>query len=262
MKGTVLLTGATEFLGSHLLEALLKEHYDVIIAKRSFSDTYRIDSFLPKVRAYNIDVTHLADIFTKNKVSVIIHAATCYGKEYHQTSDILESNIMFPIKLIQCAINNNVKTFINTDTFYDTNYDNLARYALSKKQLVDWLRIYSDKIKIINLKLGHVYGPRDLADKFVPWMLHQILWAKKEVDLTPGKQKRDFIYVSDVVNAYMKVMVSKKIEQSFSSFDVGFGKIITIKEFILQANSAIEAVIHNKPKTIFNFGALIEMVNL
>jgi len=43
MHKTILLTGATGFLGSHLLKKLLDENYNVVILKRTFSDTWRID---------------------------------------------------------------------------------------------------------------------------------------------------------------------------------------------------------------------------
>ena len=50
MVKNILLTGATGFIGSHLLEKLLKESYNVIVLKRSFSDTWRIKHLLIKVK--------------------------------------------------------------------------------------------------------------------------------------------------------------------------------------------------------------------
>lgn len=52
---TILLTGATGFLGSHLLEALLKQHYNVVILKRSTSNAWRIQHLLDQVISYDVD---------------------------------------------------------------------------------------------------------------------------------------------------------------------------------------------------------------
>lgn len=49
MKKTILLTGATGFLGSHLLERFFREGHKIIILKRSFSNTWRIDHILNKI---------------------------------------------------------------------------------------------------------------------------------------------------------------------------------------------------------------------
>ena len=55
MKNTVLITGATGFLGSHLVKALLKDNYRVVILKRSFSNIKRIENVLSQCCVYDID---------------------------------------------------------------------------------------------------------------------------------------------------------------------------------------------------------------
>jgi len=77
---TILLTGPTGFLGSHLLQALLNEGYKVIILKRSFSDTWRINHLLDNLKSYDINKTPLEKPFEENKIDIIIHTATNYGR--------------------------------------------------------------------------------------------------------------------------------------------------------------------------------------
>ena len=55
MRERILLTGATGFLGSHLLESFISQGFDVSILKRSTSNTWRINHLLEKVRIYNLD---------------------------------------------------------------------------------------------------------------------------------------------------------------------------------------------------------------
>ena len=50
----ILLTGATGFLGSHLLESFLHQGFEVVILKRSTSDTWRISHLIEKIKSYNI----------------------------------------------------------------------------------------------------------------------------------------------------------------------------------------------------------------
>ena len=56
---TILLTGATGFLGSHLLEALLKQDYSVVVLKRSTSNLWRIEHLAGQYKSYNLDETAL-----------------------------------------------------------------------------------------------------------------------------------------------------------------------------------------------------------
>ncbi len=83
-------------------------------------------------------------------------------------------------------------------------------------------------------------------------MIDKIAINKQEsIDLTKGEQKRDFIYVDDVVSAYLKVLeFTKNSDFSFKSFDVGCGVAVSLKDFA----SAIKEI-SNSP-TKLNFGAL------
>ena len=72
----VLLSGATGFLGSHLLHALLKVEHNVIIVKRSFSDTWRIKRHINDISCYDLDKVSLKDPFQLHgKIDAVIHQA-------------------------------------------------------------------------------------------------------------------------------------------------------------------------------------------
>ena len=76
----ILITGATGFLGSHLLSELVREKYQLVILKRSSSDTRRIKEFLTQTKSYDIDKIDIETIFSKHQIEGIIHLATDYGK--------------------------------------------------------------------------------------------------------------------------------------------------------------------------------------
>ncbi len=225
----ILLTGATGFLGSHLLENLLLSGYKVVILKRSTSNTYRIENLLNQCISYDVDVQPLELAFEEQKIDVVLHTACHYGRNDNLIHQVVESNLMFGLQILDACLKFNTNAFFNTDTLLQKH---LNIYSLSKKQFVEWLKQASDKIQIVNLKLEHIYGPKDDITKFLPWILSQLKVNAPEIKLTLGEQERDFIYIDDVVSVYLILLEIKKFPSKFSEFDVGSGQLITVREFV------------------------------
>jgi nucleoside-diphosphate-sugar epimerase len=228
---TVLITGGTGFLGSHLVHELLQNNYRVILLKRSASNTWRLEDIFEKIVCYDIDKTGLEAAFIDHHIDVVIHTACCYGRNNEKASAIVDTNVMFGLKLFELADKFNTDTFFNTDTLLQ-KYLNV--YSLSKKHLVDWLKQLSGKVQVINMKLEHMYGPKDDITKFVPWVIEQLKQNKEKIELTEGKQKRDFIFVTDVVSAYLAVLKQRSGLTRFTEFDVGTGEPITVRRFVTE----------------------------
>ena len=253
----ILLTGATGFLGSHMLKAILDAtNYNVVVLKRSFSNTWRIKNELlsGRVKTHDIDKVGIEDIDAKG-ISVIIHCATEYGRRENSCLQILESNLVFPVKLLELAEKNKIDVFINTDSYFNKenlSYSHLLNYSLSKKSFNLWLKHFSKKIKVINMVLEHIYGEFDNSDKFTESMIQQIAIKKvTKVDLSPGDQKRDFVYVKDVCDAYIAAIKHAKSNNfRYRQFDIGTGKKTSLKDFVL----AIKKIAGSP--TVLNFGAV------
>jgi len=248
----ILLTGATGFLGSHLLIGLLeKTNYEIVILKRSFSNTFRIDEVLknPRVKFYDLDKTNLENIFKENKIETIIHCATNYGRNNEDILNIVQSNLMLPLNLLQLAIKYGVKTFINTDTVIDKNVN---QYSLSKKQFLDWLKEGASKINCVNVSLEHFYGALDNNTKFTTYIIKSLLNNVEKLDLTKGEQKRYFIYIDDVVEAFLTILENiEGFDKSFTSFEVSTSENITIKDFVLLVKELTK-----NTNTKLNFGTI------
>jgi CDP-paratose synthetase len=225
----ILLTGAAGFLGSHLLEELLAKRYKVIILKRSTSNTWRIPHLLDQVSSYDIDKQLLELVFEQQNINVVIHTAGQYGRDGCSISKVIEANVIFGVNLMDACLRHNVKTFINTDTMLLPYLNN---YSLSKKQFVEWLKQHSDRIQVVNLRLDHMYGVKDDDNKFVAWILSQLKENTPKIKLTPGEQKRDFIYIDDVVSAFMIVLDKRRGLSQFSEFDVGTGRLLSVRKFV------------------------------
>lgn len=248
----ILLTGSTGFLGSYLLKSFVKSGYEVIALKRSTSNTYRINDYLKKVTLYNIDKVNLEDIFKKHKINIVINTVTNYGRIDNKISSILDTNLIFGLKLLEESVNSNAKAFINTDTLLERN---INAYALSKAQLVDWMKFLSNKqTKMINIKIEHMYGALDDENKFIYWLINKLNQNVEKIDLTSGVQKRDFIYIDDIVSAYEIIIQNINTFSNYEEFELGSGNSIEVKNFV----EKIYQEISNKQtlSTKLNFGAV------
>jgi nucleoside-diphosphate-sugar epimerase len=225
--------------------------------KRSFSNTQRINRFLQYIKIYDIDLQEIDKIFSENNINIIVHTACCYGRRNESLSTMLSSNISFGIKILECALNSKVGFFINTDTIFDKYF---SLYTLSKKQFVEWLKFFSTDIKIINMKLEHMYGPRDDSNKFVVWLLQQLKENVEEINLTSGIQKRDFIYIDDVVSAFLTVISNRFELGHFAEFEVGMGNAMPVRDFVEEMEKQYKGC-HPNCKSILNFGSILYRKN-
>lgn len=254
----ILLTGATGFLGSHVLEMLLsREGVKVTAVKRSSSNLERIARLArhPSLTLYDLDRTALPEIFSAGKINTIIHTATEYGRGDPSCIKAIETNLVFPVQLIEEGLKHGLETFINTDSYFNKenfSYSHLINYSLSKKVFLNWLHHFSKRIKVCNLVLEHIYGEGDSPAKFVPMLIDAIAVKRQEkLALTYGHQKRDFIYISDAVSAYEAVVnYAGKNAFRFKQFEVGTGISTPIREFA----EAVKAV--SGSPTVLDFGAL------
>lgn len=248
---TILLTGATGFLGSHLLRKLIDINYKIIVLKRSFSNTSRIKDLLnlENVISYNCDEIDLESIFEENKIDTIIHCATVYGRNNEQANDLLKANVDFPLQILINSIKHNVNTFINIDTILPKNINS---YSLTKHIFAEWLDLYSEKIKVINLKLDHFYGAGDSSIKFIEWLISNFEKNEKVINLTEGSQTRDFIYIDDVIQAILTVLLNnEKIPIGRKNdLEVGSGTKTSIRTLVLTLKKLMNS------KTKLNFGSL------
>lgn len=238
-KKNILLTGANGFLGAHLLTRLVMENYNVIVLKRTSSDLWRINDLMSKIKSYDLDKVGIQGVFKKNEIDVVFHLATDYGKKNNNNvSTIVETNICFATKLLNAAVSNKVKFFVNTHTSTDSNY---TLYSATKNAFVEIAKFFSANhtIHFINLTLEYMYGEKDDDIKFIPFIIGSILNGK-EIKASPGKQKRDFIYVADVVNAYLKVLKNlESLKEKFLEFNIGTGESISFRDFVRRIEQII-----------------------
>ncbi|OGG85498.1 hypothetical protein A2392_03360 [Candidatus Kaiserbacteria bacterium RIFOXYB1_FULL_46_14] len=247
---TVVITGATGYLGSNLTQRLVKEGgYDVVVLKRSFSNTHRLENIASQIQWYNMDEVPLTDVFARHAADIILHCATDYGRKEVNPLQIIEANLILPLQLLELAHRNNVPVFINTDTMLDKR---VSHYSLSKKQFREWMTGYEKNMVLINMVLSHFYGPGDDSTKFVSFIKQQLEKKVPSIPLTKGEQIRDFVYIDDVVEAFMTVLGAIHTHSPGSyEFQVCGGARASIREMV----TLLKEMMGNT-STILDFGAL------
>ena len=249
---SVIITGVSGFLGSHVARNLVNAGWKVVGVKRSSSDLSRIRDIVDQLSLFDVSEHPIQKLFHDGlNPTAILHFATEYGRGYDGVANVLQANTVFPLKLLELAIEFGVEVFINSDTCYTLEYKHLQAYTLSKKQFVQWAKQITKSIKFINLVLHHPYGPNDAESKFVPFIVRECLESRDKIPLTLGDQRKDFIYIDDVVRA-VRLMLEKAqyLPAGFSEWECGSGKAIPVRQLV--------ETVHRMTSSIarLDFGAL------
>ncbi len=254
----LLITGGTGFLGGHLCRHLVSLDYHLHVLVRPSSDKSELKKLAKSIRFFE---EHEITTFLEEssiKLDGIIHTATDYGR-HGDKELVFNVNHRLPKTLLELAIAKKIPSFINIDSFSSLieDYPYLPHYHASKRA---FLKDAKQRIQtnyegsFSTLRLHHLYGTEDDDRKFIPFIIRSLIAKEEEIDLTAGIQKRDFVFVSDVVDAIEKVLTIRPSGEQ--EFEVGTGQCHSIREFVVSAKKLAE----NK-NTQLNFGALETRAN-
>lgn len=235
---TIALTGATGFVGRHLLLGLLATGYTVIALHRRNTTA----ELIQHARLTWSPLSQAAAMFARHRINATCHLATSYGTGT-ALAEVVTSNIVMPLQLLELAIGHGCPLFVSTDSFFAKaalDYPHMRPYIESKGQFLGWAKLAASSaptVKVVNARLEHVYGTGDGPQKFVPHVLSKLL-ANELLKLTPGDQRRDFIHVTDVVTAYLAILESADLlPRGLSEVQVGTGESHTVRDFVETARS-------------------------
>lgn len=231
---SILVTGGTGFLGSHLARELVNEGHKVTLIKRPNSGLSRIEDIKSQIQMYN------ADDFAGGEFDCFFNAATSYGRKGESDKEIEISNCQFPLSILS-KLNLPKLHLINLGTSLP---DDLNVYTRSKKNFVNECLNLKELHLFSNVTLENFYGPHDSG--IVSFIIKKIKDEEKAIELTEGKQKRDLIYYKDALRALILIMN----EGISGNIPVGSGLAPTLKEVIMKISEKM-----NNSTTELKFGA-------
>ena len=231
----VLLTGGTGFLGSRLAERFMGLGLKCANLARAHSNsTKRTRSVTGLIDYVYSNDGDLRDIVTEYKPELILHTACNYGRRGESIYSIVEDNISFGVRLLEACINQSERdvVFFNTGSSLESS---VSYYAAAKKAFSELLHLTGkvhSNLRVCNFVLEHLYGPGDSNEKFPTFVVSELSKNSPELKLTSGRQRRDFVYINDVVDAYEIVFHHRKKLGAFEDIPLGSGQSVEIREFV------------------------------
>ena len=223
---SILVTGGTGFIGSHLVERLIREKAEVAVIKRQTSSLINLEGIKDKIKFYDCDLTdyeNLNRIVKEINPSVVFHLASYAFVEPDIDIDFILKNDFYSTINLFKALNGNFDLFVQTGTVAEYGNGEVpfreeqapianSPYALAKIFSTKYCQLLNkrDNLPIAILRPFLTYGPRQSNFKML--IPNTILHALKEESFptTKGEQTRDTIYVEDVVDGYIKAATSSK----------------------------------------------------
>ena len=236
----ILLTGASGFIGKHLLLQLIKKYGKSNVIALTSRPIDECNYILHN--NFQFDPDFLINHGYTN-IKTIIHAGAFTPKNGSQANDVnlSNSNIYSTEKLLNLTLPY-VQNFIFLSTLdvYDnaeiisenTSENPISLYGFSKlycEKMVEQWGIKNNKVAQI-LRIGHVYGPGEEAyQKIIPISINKILNKESLQIWGTGNELRSFIYINDVVNA---IINSLEITEGLGIINLVSNQSISINELI------------------------------
>jgi nucleoside-diphosphate-sugar epimerase len=255
-KPVALVTGATGFVGSHLVRRLVRDGWQVHIVSR-------VESNLPSFPAFSKVTNHIQDGSTERLVNsvarakpdVVFHLASLFLSQ-HSTDDIdalMMSNVMFGNQLLEAMKVNDINLIVNTGTswqhYINEEYNPVCLYAATKQAFESILEYYIQAcgIKAITLTLFDTYGPNDTRPKLFN-LLNKAASSGGSLNMSAGEQLIDLVHIDDVVEAYIvtakRLLIGKVV--GHEHYAVSSGHPLPLKKLVhLYAKITQQTVVVN-----------------
>ncbi len=252
---TALVTGGAGFIGSHMVDELIRRRIKVyVVDNLSTGSKLNVN---PNARLFKMSVEDptLPALVKKLKPDVIFHLAAQADVRVSVEDPVLDAktNIIGTIALLQAAEEAGTKKVIFTSTGGAMFSDEIrppyteaapaapvSPYGISKRAAELYLEYFAKRGKMatVSLRLANAYGPRQglCGEAGVVSIFARHMTRAQEVMINgDGKNTRDYVYVSDIVNAHVLAM-QKKVT---GIYHIGSGREVDVNTLFRKLNKLI-----------------------
>jgi len=267
-KGKVLVTGGAGFIGSHQVDLLIKEGYQVVVVDDL--STGQQENLPEGLVFYKVDVrdAELAEVFAKEKPDYVFHFAAQINVNRSVEDPIFDAdiNIIGSLNVLDNCVEYGVKKIMFSSTggaLYgeaeiiptpeDYPCTPLSPYGIAKLAVENYIRFFAEQ-KGLNYgitRYANVYGPRQNSKGeagVVAIFAEKMLAGEPIMIHGEGHQTRDFVYVGDVVAANLCVFKSDKND----TYNVGTGRQTTVNEVFKMVQNSLDLDFEPKHVDVFS----------
>jgi UDP-glucose 4-epimerase len=243
----VLVTGGCGFIGSHLVDELVKKNYEVVVVDNL--STGKKEKLNKKAKLFTADITkpeELEVVFQKEKPEIVIHTAAqvMLRKSIDEPVFDAMTNIVGTINVLEACKKSGVKKIVYTSTGgarygnptylpVDENHpiNPSAPYGISKHTAEHYVKAYSELygFDYLIFCFGNVYGVGDdpKCKRVTAIFSDQIIKGLQPIIFGDGEQTRDFIYVLDIAE-FIADSIEKKPEHKL--FNLANGNQVSVNQ--------------------------------
>ena len=251
-----IVTGGFGFIGSHLVQTLLDQGYEVGVVDDLSTGNTSWRQFLGDATRYHINVSatdlvrSLASRIGKGRVDFVFHLAAKASivpsiKDpilYHKTNALGTLNMLEfarevgARKFVYAASGSCYGIPVEVPTSELCKIDPKYPYALTKYIGEEYVRMWGElyKLPYVSLRLFNVFGPRMCLGGgyggFFSTVLPQVFNRKPVVTIGDGEQRRDFVYVKDVAKAFCMAAEDSTVNNAI--FNIGSGTSVSVNEIL------------------------------
>lgn len=243
----VAITGGTGFVGANLARRLLHEGHEVHLLLRPNYTAWRIESIQADAHFHEVRLEDPDDalrVIKKIRPEWVFHLAA-HGAYSWQTdfSQMIQTNFVSTVNLVEACLKSGFEVFVNTGSSSEYGFKDHAPseneapepnsyYAITKVSATLYCGYIarSQSVRIPTLRLYSVYGPYEEPGRLIPTLIVHGLNGKLP-PLVSSHIARDYIYVDDVLDAYLLAVCDKQ-DAPDAIYNVGTGVQTTIEEIV------------------------------
>jgi nucleoside-diphosphate-sugar epimerase len=238
-KDRILITGATGFLGKHLIKRFKQLDLEV------YGMATRADLKNNIIEADLKDLNQLKQAIKRINPDIIYHLGALVNltRDFQIAKECFETNLVGTLNLLEALREIKIKRFIFSSTEevygngkvpYKENQKCLppSPYAISKKAAEELCEIYAQDLNfsLLILRIGTMYGFTESMPKFIQQTIMKAL-KNEAIPLNSGVKKRDYIYIRDVVEVLVLSRKSRN-KSRCEIMNVGGGKSYSLLELV------------------------------